>query len=88
VIYWPSLLLGDDEYETPTEPSDDFDHHDMCSDCIGSGRYVGFNVEEKCSCCEGSGWVSKGSGLDRAGYEAQLAKRRARDPWGGHSGRS
>src|SRR5690606_24523750 len=30
---------------------------DLCPDCAGTGRYVGLNVVEPCSTCEGTGHV-------------------------------
>lgn len=41
---------------------DDFLDHDMCPDCRGSGKYVGFNEVENCKRCEGAGWLPKGEG--------------------------
>ena len=47
------------------EEHNDFNDHDMCPDCKGTGQYIGFNIIEQCLKCEGAGWVPKGDGLNK-----------------------
>lgn len=68
-----------DPYDPP-EPEhegegDDFDHHDMCRDCRGSGKYIGFTHVSNCDTCDGSGWVGKGLGWSREKYREFNEKR-------------
>jgi DnaJ-class molecular chaperone len=39
------------------EPYDDEQDHIRCSDCQGSGYYVGFTDRRHCPTCDGSGFL-------------------------------
>lgn len=53
-----------------------FHNHDLCSECLGRGVYIGFRVVEACSGCNKSGWVGKGTGISFT-----EALRRGLVPW-------
>lgn len=45
------------QYGTIHEQYDDEKDHTKCSDCNGTGKYIGFTDKRNCPTCDGSGYI-------------------------------
>jgi hypothetical protein len=57
VIGQPHTPFRESAGSPPEELYDDAQDHQRCSDCKGSGYYVGFLERSFCRNCDGSGWI-------------------------------
>ncbi len=73
-MFSPFLPIALDEAD---EDFDDFQHHDICPDCKGVGKYTGYSEVSLCQACDGSGWLNKGTGWNKVQYEAHLKQKDA-----------
>ena len=49
--------LGAGEADAACDHYDDTQDHDRCTDCKGTGWYVGFTERKYCPTCDGSGYL-------------------------------